>query len=98
MLSTKDHMDIFQALLRENDRLHLVPVPGHSSADPSELAALARSLIPLTQCEVYGDLFEALTAVYPEQLNNASTVSPCTVLCGSLYLLGYFFEHQDCNS
>lgn len=42
MLSTKDHTDVFKALLREGDRLFLVPVPDHSSADPEKLAVLAR--------------------------------------------------------
>ena len=93
MLSTKDHSAIFQALLRPNDRLYLVPVPDHSHADLEELANLARSVQPnLAECQIYPDLFLAL----PQALAlNASPPEPsnlCTVLCGSLYLLGHFFQ------
>ncbi|MEM0982039.1 MAG: folylpolyglutamate synthase/dihydrofolate synthase family protein, partial [Cyanobacteria bacterium P01_H01_bin.58] len=37
MLTTKDHADVFKALLRPGDRLHLVPVPDHSSMPPADL-------------------------------------------------------------
>lgn len=86
MLSTKDHADIFQELLRGGDRLYLVPVPGHSSAIPQELATLAEAICPnLESIETYPDLFAALkTAVnHPENL---------IVFCGSLYLIGHFFR------
>ena len=90
MLSTKEHSAIFQALLRPNDRLHLVPVPDHSSADPQELAALARSLQPnLADCQTHDSLFAALNMAIPG--NHPPT--SCTVLCGSLYLLGYFLGY-----
>jgi dihydrofolate synthase/folylpolyglutamate synthase len=85
MLSTKDHRDILQALLRPGDRLQVVPVPGHSSADPERLKELALTLVPnLAGCEAYEDLFAALEEV-------GKTEARCTVVCGSLYLLGYFF-------
>jgi dihydrofolate synthase / folylpolyglutamate synthase len=88
MLSTKDHADIFKALLRPGDRLHLVPVPGHASAAPGELSAIATSLCPdLALCQTYGDLSEGLVAI-------AQSQSPLTVLCGSLYLIGHFFATQ----
>jgi dihydrofolate synthase/folylpolyglutamate synthase len=45
ILSTKDHADIFKALLRTGDRLYLVPVPDHSSADPDILATLAQNSV-----------------------------------------------------
>lgn len=61
MLSTKDHEDIFEALLKPQDELHLVPVPDHSSAEPSELAAIAFSVCPeLTSCSTHTDVFVAL--------------------------------------
>ncbi|MBE9040505.1 bifunctional folylpolyglutamate synthase/dihydrofolate synthase, partial [Oscillatoriales cyanobacterium LEGE 11467] len=44
MLATKDHEGIFRTLLRGGDRLFLVSVPDRTSADPPELAALARSI------------------------------------------------------
>jgi len=84
MLSTKDHADIFTALLRSGDCLHLVPVPDHSSADPIDLAALAQNTCPnLATCEAYLDLISALKAAERDRL---------VILCGSLYLVGHFLK------
>lgn len=90
ILSTKDHAEIFQALLRPGDRLYLVPVPDHSTADPEALATLAKSVCPaLDSCQPCGELFEALqTAI---DTNNSELV----VLCGSLYLVGYFLQRNN---
>jgi dihydrofolate synthase / folylpolyglutamate synthase len=85
MLSTKSHREIFQALLRPGDRLYLVPVPDHSSADPAELSDLAESVCgELHQTCTFADLTLALNAAF------SSTDTHQPVLCGSLYLLGYF--------
>ncbi len=87
MLSTKSHLEIFQALLRPGDRLYLVSVPDHSSADPSELASIARSVCgSLDSIDIYTDLTTGLTAA----MTTTDTHQP--VLCGSLYLLGYFLK------
>jgi dihydrofolate synthase / folylpolyglutamate synthase len=87
MLSTKSHLEIFQALLRPGDRLYLVPVPDHSSADPVELADIARSVCgSLDSINIYTDLTTGLTAA----MTITTTHQP--VLCGSLYLLGYFLK------
>jgi dihydrofolate synthase / folylpolyglutamate synthase len=87
MLSTKAHREIFQALLRSGDRLYLVPVPDHSSADLDMLADLARSVCPdLGSIEIYPDLVAGLTATISSSNTHRS------VLCGSLYLLGYFLK------
>lgn len=84
MLSTKDHAGIFSALLRSGDNLYLVPVPDHDSAKPEELATLARNICPeLEDIRCYSDLFPALKEALQLESN-------LTVLCGSLYLLGYF--------
>ncbi len=84
MLSTKDHRLIFQALLQPNDRLYLVPVPDHSSADPSELAKLAQSICPeLSFCRTYPNLLPGLEAAFTSTDN-------LVILCGSLYLVGHF--------
>ncbi|MEI2578667.1 bifunctional folylpolyglutamate synthase/dihydrofolate synthase [Scytonema sp. PRP1] len=84
MLSTKDHGLIFQALLQPNDGLYLIPVPDHSSADPSELAKLAQSICPeLSFCRTYPDLLPALEAAFTSTDN-------LVILCGSLYLVGHF--------
>ena len=85
ILSTKDHADIFKALLKKGDRLYLVPVPDHSSAEPEELAKLALTICPeLSHCQTYPDLAVGLDA--------AITGNNLTVLCGSLYLAGYFLR------
>lgn len=83
ILSTKDHGNIFRALLRPGDRLFLVPVPDHSSAAPEELAKIAKDICPdLASCQVYPDVHAAL---------DKSLQQPeLTILCGSLYLVGHF--------
>lgn len=92
MLSTKDHEDIFKALLRPSDRLHLVPVPDHSSAEPEALARLAQNVCPqLTQCQTHQDLFIALQKVRNEPTETEALV----ILCGSLYLIGYFLKNHN---
>jgi dihydrofolate synthase / folylpolyglutamate synthase len=89
MLSTKDHADIFQALLKSRDRLYLVPVPDRSTANPEALAKLASQTCPnLDECQTFADLFIALKAAF----NNTSDSDRVVVLCGSLYLLGHFFK------
>ena len=87
MLSTKSHREIFQALLRPGDRLYLLPVPDHSSADPTELAELATSICSeLVSIDTFADLATGLAAA----MNHRDTHQP--VLCGSLYLIGYFLK------
>ncbi|WP_353258213.1 bifunctional folylpolyglutamate synthase/dihydrofolate synthase [Prochlorothrix hollandica] len=87
MLDTKDHGDIFRALLRSGDRLHLVPVPSHSSADPVALATLATTLCPtLAQVQAHPHIAAALDA------SRQQPPGLPTVLCGSLYLLGHVLE------
>ncbi|QSJ16032.1 bifunctional folylpolyglutamate synthase/dihydrofolate synthase [Nostoc sp. UHCC 0702] len=86
MLSTKEHADIFKALLRPNDRLYLVPVPDHSSAEPVELANLAGEICPeLSLCQTDVNLLSALESAFA--LKNT-----LVVLCGSLYLIGHFLR------
>lgn len=93
ILSTKEHREIFQALLRPGDELYLVPVPGHSSASPPDLAQLALNICPdLQQCQTETDLFTAL-----ENINKRTdSQEKLIVFCGSLYLIGYFFSKVDC--
>ncbi|AFZ20388.1 bifunctional folylpolyglutamate synthase/dihydrofolate synthase [Allocoleopsis franciscana] len=91
ILSTKDHADIFEALLRGTDRLYLVPVPDHSSADPNALAVLARNICPeLADCRTYPDLEKGLEAATS---NPTETSKRLIVLCGSLYLVGHFLQN-----
>ncbi len=87
MLSTKDHADVFKELLRRGDRVYLVPVPGHSSANPHELAVLAKEICPdLAECSVYENVFSGLEMAMQKEDQDP------IVLCGSLYLIGDFFE------
>jgi dihydrofolate synthase/folylpolyglutamate synthase len=96
ILSTKDHADIFAALLRPSDRLYLVPVPDHSSADPEALKAIAQNCCPeLIDCRTYPDLetgLQAATTSSPTQI-----AKHLIVLCGSLYLVGYFLKQNPCS-
>lgn len=88
MLSTKDHGDIFKALLRSHDRLFLVPVPDRSSADPEQLARLAQKICPqLSECSTYLNVETALTSAI-------ATSDNLIVLCGSLYLVGHFLSSR----
>ncbi|MEB3341807.1 folylpolyglutamate synthase/dihydrofolate synthase family protein [Okeania sp.] len=84
MLSTKEHSAIFQALLRPGDRLYLVPVPDHSSADLEQLRTMAQDICTeLEFCQVYSHL----TAGLEKAINDSENL---IVLSGSLYLLGHF--------
>ncbi len=91
MLASKDHEDIFKALLRPDDQLFLLPVPGHSSADPEQLAALALNLCPgLTLVRTESDSLLALKAAFDIDPSG----DHLTVLCGSLYLVGDFLARK----
>lgn len=92
ILSTKDHADIFEALLRPGDQLYLVPVPDHSSADPDALAIIAQNTCPeLAHCSTYTDLETGLKAAF---FNTPETSKQLIVLCGSLYLVGHFLQQN----
>ena len=87
MLTTKDHGEIFHELLKPGDKLYLVPVPDSNSADLEELAKLATSICPdLNFCHTYSDVLSALDAAFIATDNQV-------VLCGSLYLIGYFLAN-----
>ena len=91
MLSTKEHRAIFEVLLRPGDELYLVPVPGHSSATPQDLARLALTVCPVQRCQTATDLFTAL-----EQIDRRTeSQEKLIVFCGSLYLIGYFFSQVN---
>jgi dihydrofolate synthase / folylpolyglutamate synthase len=88
ILATKDCDDILKALLKKGDRIYLVPVPDQNSSSPTELAALAQIICPeLTICQAFPDLTTALDA--------AVAGDNLTILCGSLYLVGYFLQQQQ---
>ncbi|BAY61627.1 folylpolyglutamate synthase [Calothrix brevissima NIES-22] len=88
MMANKDHADIFQVLLRPEDKLFLVPVPDTSSASPDKLAKLAIDICPnLSFCQSSPDLLSALEAAFTASDN-------LVVLCGSLYLIGHFLASK----
>ncbi|MEM7065644.1 MAG: folylpolyglutamate synthase/dihydrofolate synthase family protein [Cyanobacteria bacterium P01_B01_bin.77] len=88
MLATKDHEDVFAALLRPGDTLHLVPVSGHQSAAPTTLAPLAQNVCPqLAATHPHATLEAALTVM-------ADADAPTKVICGSLYLIGDFLARS----
>ncbi len=87
IMATKDHAAIFQALLRPGDRLYLVPVPDESTAAPEALAEIATNICPnLKDCQTFSELFSALQLA----ITNVNNTQRLVVLCGSLYLVGYF--------
>ena len=88
MLQTKDHSGVFRVLLQDGDHLHLTAVPGHLSADPEELSAIAQKICPnLAIVQTHPTLKAALLA----STQSAENICP-TVFCGSLYLIGHFYE------
>lgn len=88
IIATKDCDDILKALLKKGDRLYLVPVPDQNSTPPAELATLAQTVCPeLTVCETFPELTIALDAAVAD--------ANLTVICGSLYLIGYFLQQQS---
>ncbi len=90
MLAKKDHRDIFKILLRPGDRLFLVPVPEAITARPHELAKIAWEVCPeLSDCNTYPDLSLALEETF------ASSKGNLVILCGSLYLIGYFLKFAN---
>ncbi|HEY9667410.1 MAG TPA: cyanophycin synthetase, partial [Coleofasciculaceae cyanobacterium] len=90
ILSTKDHADIFDALLRPDDRLYIVPVPDHSTANPEDLKAIAQSICPeLADCRTYPNLETGLQAATSNATERSQRL---IVLCGSLYLVGHFLD------
>ncbi len=108
MLDTKDHPGVFAALLRAGDRLHLVPVPGHLSANPNDLAKLALQICPnldilKTHLDLEAGLSAAFTAEHlavglsaePPAKPPAKSLAAPTVLCGSLYLIGHFYAQHE---
>ena len=86
ILSTKDHDKIFETLLRAQDNLYLVPVPGHQSANPENLAILAAKICSqLSNIKTFSDVTQALDSAADDSKHTI-------ILCGSLYLIGYFLK------
>jgi len=80
IIATKDAQGILTAILRPQDRIIAVPVPDHHTISPVELASTASGLVNSTPVTC-NSLEEALDKLTGD-----------TVLCGSLYLIGYFLS------
>jgi dihydrofolate synthase / folylpolyglutamate synthase len=94
MLATKDHENIFKALLKESDRLYLVPIPESKSAHPEKLAELAQNIYSeLTEIKTFDHIETALIEIIKVTKNEE-----IIILCGSLYLLGYFLKNHGYQS
>jgi dihydrofolate synthase / folylpolyglutamate synthase len=88
VLNTKNYSAMLQLLLRPGDRFSAVPVPSAATVSPQALAQEAGCICPdLEQCEAYSTLENALAVLTKEQPENKQTI-----LCGSLYLVGYFLK------
>ena len=85
ILKTKDWEDMLKALLRKGDCLYLVPIPDLDSVEPEELARVAKIICPdLGDCQTFPSLLPAL--------ERAMSSNYPIILCGSLYLVGYFLQ------
>ncbi|MGA7954906.1 MAG: folylpolyglutamate synthase/dihydrofolate synthase family protein [Gloeobacterales cyanobacterium] len=88
VLNTKNYSTMLQLLLRPGDQFSAVPVPSAATVSPQALAQSAERICPdLEQCEAYSTLENALAVLTKEQPENKQTI-----LCGSLYLVGYFLK------
>ncbi|MBF2078500.1 MAG: bifunctional folylpolyglutamate synthase/dihydrofolate synthase [Synechococcales cyanobacterium T60_A2020_003] len=92
MISNKDHAEVFSALLRPGDTLHLVPVPDHITEAPTNLAAIAQTVCPdLADCLCHNDAIAGLQAALFSTEKPPGTV----VLCGSIYMIGYVLKEAQ---
>jgi dihydrofolate synthase/folylpolyglutamate synthase len=86
IIATKDPLEISSALIRSQDFVFTVPVPDHDTIAPQKLAEYAHPLTvnpPSVQLNLWSALDEIICNKYPNP-----------ILCGSLYLLGYFLSQQ----
>ena len=84
ILSTKEQEKILNTLLRSGDTLYTVPVPDHSTTPTLELCKMQTQVEACFPCE---SLEAAL-----ERVISGESSHPTTILCGSLYLVGYFLS------
>ena len=87
ILSTKEQDKILNTLLRPGDTLYTVPVPDHSTTPPQELCEMQTQVEACFPCE---SLEAALERVVSGEVSHSTTI-----LCGSLYLVGYFLGNRN---
>ena len=83
-LTTKDPAGMLEPFKDIVERVHMVPIPDHSSFSPDELTAIARSLA--MPADAHGDVAQALVLVP----NDARVL-----IFGSLYLAGTVLEANE---
>lgn len=94
ILASKDATALLTALLRPQDHLHLIPIPGHDAFTPSELKTLTTTIrTDLAVVMTYPDLATALQALITDPTARPHPL----VLTGSLYLIGEFLRQKDFN-
>ncbi len=93
-LATKDHAEMLRALLRPGDRVWFVPVSGHATAQPEDLATIARTICPESIYQVCETPLEGLWAAAHHACQGRS---PTLILCGSLYLIGSVLQLDPLN-
>lgn len=82
ILSTKEQKAILDILLRPEDTLYTVPVPDHSTTPPEELCTMQEQVKACFPCSSLEAALEKVSSLNPQP--------PTVILCGSLYLVGYF--------
>ncbi len=82
ILATKEQEKILNILLRPEDTLYTVPVPDHKTTAPDDLCLMQHGIC---KCYPNPDLSVALEKVF-----SITPEPPTIILCGSLYLVGYF--------
>jgi len=80
ILATKEQEKILKTLLRPEDTLY--PVPDHKTTPPEELCQMQRGICECYPCSSLEVALEKAFSLHPQP--------PTTILCGSLYLVGYF--------
>lgn len=82
ILSTKEQDKILNNLVRPGDTLYTVPVPNHSTTPATELCQMQQQVEDCFPCDSLETALETVFSLQPQP--------PTTILCGSLYLVGYF--------
>jgi len=82
ILSTKEQDKILNHLVCPGDSLYTVPVPDHSTTPATELCQMQQQVEDCFPCNSLETALETVSSLQPQP--------PTTILCGSLYLVGYF--------
>ena len=87
ILATKEQEKILKTLLHPEDTLYTVPVPDHKTTPPEELCQMQQGICECYPCSSLEVALEKAFSLHPQP--------PTTILCGSLYLVGYFLGNKE---